>query len=488
MLIHPRSRIENIAPVFEHFWSPHFMAVQGVLEGHEIYVFNVYAPTDRQSREELFTCLIDIVVPHGALFYAGGDFNCTLHGITDRSYAATANDHDSPALRRLLEHWGLQDSIGLLLPDGNAKGSLPLFYERYHTYHYMISGELESSRLDRWYVNGGAHAWAVLTETASPNLRSDHKSVRLHLRSPTNPLRIKKDQQVYPVPHYAQARVDAFVKGELAELARQLDEEDLTPHDAALRWDALKARLIPGMIAAKHRARTTLHRTYRQKLQRLHKQHQQALQAARAGRFIVGRATESTTAVTHLARVITITNREWIRAKRERLFRTHTWRKGKTTKAFFKRISCKFADNFIPTLRPANESPKRNMHDKAEILADAWTPVFQSVKPQMDKIAAVTDWMDPGSTEDTQHLSNAEFITEAAVTTAINACKLGKACGPDRLGNDWYKAYSSILTPILTKLYKLWYDSGHFPASFLQANIFCIIYTIHCYFACFTKL
>lgn len=59
-----------------------------------------------------------------------------------------------------------------------------------------------------------------------------------------------------------------------------------------------------------------------------------------------------------------------------------------------------------------------------------------------------------------------EFISEEAVEAALTACKPDKACGPDRLGNDWYREYAGLLVPILTKLYRVWYKAQVFPASF----------------------
>ncbi|GMF21500.1 unnamed protein product [Phytophthora fragariaefolia] len=64
--------------------------------------------------------------------------------------------------------------------------------------------------------------------------------------------------------------------------------------------------------------------------------------------------------------------------------------------------------------------------------------------------------------------------TEAEVTVATARCKAGKACGPDLLGNEWYKDHAKMLTPILTRLFNDCLDNGHTPSSFLEAYIFSI--------------
>lgn len=54
----------------------------------------------------------------------------------------------------------------------------------------------------------------------------------------------------------------------------------------------------------------------------------------------------------------------------------------------------------------------------------------------------------------------ADCITEEEVRGAIRACKSGKAAGPDRQGNGWYRNYGELLVPILKTLLKIWYGAA----------------------------
>jgi hypothetical protein len=65
-------------------------------------------------------------------------------------------------------------------------------------------------------------------------------------------------------------------------------------------------------------------------------------------------------------------------------------------------------------------------------------------------------------------------IDEAEVRAAIQACKAGKACGPDDLRNEWYRDHCELLVPVLTKLFNCCMEEGHSPLSFLEAFIFSI--------------
>ncbi|KAE9287968.1 hypothetical protein PR003_g25922 [Phytophthora rubi] len=86
----------------------------------------------------------------------------------------------------------------------------------------------------------------------------------------------------------------------------------------------------------------------------------------------------------------------------------------------------------------------------------------------------VCSWMRQVDGDDVAYLASADTITEEAVAKALRACKPDKACGPNRLGNDWYRAYEERLVPLLTKLYRIWYQAQVFPQSFLTADIFCL--------------
>ena len=126
--------------------------------------------------------------------------------------------------------------------------------------------------------------------------------------------------------------------------------------------------------------------------------------------------------------VIPVTKCDWLILKQRRLYRQHTWRMGKTTKAFFKRISCKFGDNIVPYLNPAEGHPVHTANDKANILADDWSPILNG-PPASASAQHVADWMASGPTDDLQSLEPANLFTLETVTSALKACKRGKLVG-----------------------------------------------------------
>lgn len=82
--------------------------------------------------------------------------------------------------------------------------------------------------------------------------------------------------------------------------------------------------------------------------------------------------------------------------------------------------------------------------------------------------------MQAGPTDDVGGLEAQTLFTTDSLTAAFKVCKLGKACGPDRLGNDWYIQYSPELIPLLLKLFTLWYNARICPTCFLETDVFCL--------------
>ncbi|GMF38275.1 unnamed protein product [Phytophthora lilii] len=142
-------------------------------------------------------------------------------------------------------------------------------------------------------------------------------------------------------------------------------------------------------------------------------------------------------------------------------------------KFFFKRICTKYGDNNIPTLRAREGAPDRGAHNKVETLADHWVDVFNGRTDQPGDIKSYVDkFKDQWETQDLSDIDKA--ITEPEVMAAIGKWKLGKACGPDNISNEWYRDDAEQVVPILTRLYNVCLREDCIPESFLEAYIFSI--------------
>lgn len=62
-------------------------------------------------------------------------------------------------------------------------------------------------------------------------------------------------------------------------------------------------------------------------------------------------------------------------------------------------------------------------------------------------------------------------ITESEICAVIKSLPRGKAPGPDGFSNEYYRTFSSILTPHLCTTFNLAMSTGSVPAEFLQATV-----------------
>lgn len=485
ILIDPYGAFKEAAPYLEELWTPHFMAVTGTLNGKSVVVCNLYAPHLPAPREAFFASLQSIVFPADTLIMIGGDFNCTLDDPVDRTYQ-TKGGHDSPALRALLNLWRLLDPVAVARPTRWTNAERQRHQLETHTYHYKIQDKgIASSRLDRWYVSANTLPWVAAWHTVSAGADTDHLGVKLHIRSPDDAIRVRRPAKLHPVPEYAKDAVTKATEAILTDFGLKVQDQSLNAQEAAAQWDQLKVDIAKTTRKCIRESKSKLRGSLKQKLLRLVRQ-QQRLDEDRLGippsvegitDQLDGLSLDDMTSPTRAARLkraIAECKQQRGSIGRQRLFRQQTHWTGKTTRAMFKRVSNKFADNSIHRLDPVAGSPVRNVHDKANTLADAWTPILQQPPAAEKSIDEVLAWIEQATGPTPEQEETATPITDIEVAAAINSCTASKAAGPDRLGNGWYRDYAEQLTPILTRLLNLWYDAGHFPETFLQADIFCL--------------
>ncbi|KAE9276545.1 hypothetical protein PR003_g29033 [Phytophthora rubi] len=273
---------------------------------------------------------------------------------------------------------------------------------------------------------------------------ADHKAVRLQLRSPTDPVRVRKPSRVYPPPSVAAEAVRVVTQQRLTTFLEDLQVSDQDAATWARAWDEFKVELRKDTLSIIKARRKSTRAFYNQKLRRLWKQ-EIRLQEHRAGTDpTVESITEGMDVLSlrdghggsSLQRVrheIQACTRARADAQQRRLFRAAGHSDGKTTRALFRRVSNKYADNEIHRLDAAIGHSDMGVHDKADTLADAWTPIFQQSRFTAAARSEVLHWLgDAGRYQDVL-ADFTDAFTEGEVAAAIGASKPGKACGPDRL-------------------------------------------------------
>lgn len=203
ILANPYGAFKAITPYPEDKWTQNFMALRGTLDATPAIICNVYAPHTYDHRKTFYKTLQNIEFPAGVLLFVGGDFNCTLDERAGRSFTSASGGHGSPALRALLNIWGLLDPIAVARPSKWKHEGLLRHHFETHTYHYTLAGGTEtSSRLDRWYMSRCTLSWVADWHTAQLGAKLDHLGTKLHARSPEDPIRIRRPPRIYPVPQF----------------------------------------------------------------------------------------------------------------------------------------------------------------------------------------------------------------------------------------------------------------------------------------------
>ncbi|OWY97732.1 reverse transcriptase [Phytophthora megakarya] len=407
VLVDPYGAFSNVTPLLEHKWSPHFMELQGFLGGSPVVLLNIYAPCKRGKREAFFTGLAELQIPRDCKVLMGGDFNCTLDPVLDRNRPTAPGVHDSPALRRLLRNWALEDAIMPFRPsrDGWTAPTIAHHHALTHTYGYTVKvGGTGTSRLDRWYLSANAHEWIGGLEVLPLKRGADHHAVVAQIRSPIDPIRIRKATKVFPVPAFASEAVRDLTVSAIRELSVNVKPEETTGQQAAASWDHFKSTISKLTKQRVKQLRRRCTRSYRRRLRRLRKQLDRAIAERLDNDATIATITADMDVLTlekhrgfskvqRARAAIAELQRDRALASKTRMFRSHEWNDQKTTKEFFRRVSTKFGDNVIPTLQPVDGCPKREVHDKANILADAWTPILQQSPGSPEAQRSVLSWI-----------------------------------------------------------------------------------------------
>ena len=143
---------------------------------------NIYAPNQRQDRENFFKQLSKIKVADGEKILLAGDFNCTRMPHLDR-ISSTANYDtvsESPKLDKLIVKWRLLDAVFLVHDVPTNPRDLLKFQNAQMTCIKARS----ASRIDRMYLSENASEWVAAQKVTTPAEDSDHRRMNILLRDP----------------------------------------------------------------------------------------------------------------------------------------------------------------------------------------------------------------------------------------------------------------------------------------------------------------
>lgn len=202
-----------------------------------------------------------------------------------------------------------------------------------------------TARLDRWYVSAPLMEWIAAVEVWRTETQADHHAVRLHLRNPTDPVRVRKPTKVYPPPTIASEAVCEVTKRMLQEFADGLPSDLTDAAHWAREWDALKTAIRKETLQIIKQRRKTARASYKQRVKRLLRQERRLREAAAGHTPTVDTIPDTldvltlsegcgSTPLQRVRHAIKTCARKRASTQQRRLFQTGVYRAGKTTKAF----------------------------------------------------------------------------------------------------------------------------------------------------------
>ncbi|KAF1336357.1 reverse transcriptase, partial [Globisporangium splendens] len=434
--------------------------------------------------EAFYRALSGLLSSHDGPILCGGDFNCTLNQMADRSHNNHNKVHDSRELKKLLQKLNL---VGTLEDDAlrtTDTRDVKAFHRQHHTYYYTLpSGGSASSRLDRWYCSNDHLDWVRSVYQSVVGPFSDHNGVTIRVAAPDKVIQSKKPRVVYPLPKNAAAHAAIIGKDFFEKVHDQLDElrgRYSSPRDYALAtanwWDEAKIALRIRYLEAKKSYFARLNQGYKKKIQRLQRRlsESEAQMLGHSGGAVgdhnVELSQEFLTTATSIRRAIAECKSKWQASKRDRIFREHMHHERKTSKSFYKRISTKFLDNTIFALGgTATYGPMRS-RELADDMGEGWKSIMQQAPTLQTDIDQI---LDPGTAIPPSDRLGflLKPIDSSEIKQAVKKCKRGKAHGPDELGNDWYRDHCDEITGLFERLFNLWIPECVLPRRAIPTTI-----------------
>ncbi|OWZ22547.1 reverse transcriptase [Phytophthora megakarya] len=339
--------------------------VSVVMGGKKFLLVNVYAPSDGGDRVNFYIKMKRLQFPPDEEVICGGDFNCVLDTM-DRSGRMDKDDQGARELQGLVSSCGWIDAdhqheTNSRDQEGHAS--------THHTYrHRLQSGELVTSRLDRWYVEPQALQMVRGITVAEPACQSDHRTVLLEMHPPGGPIRLRKTSKLYPAPAYVETAMRSLIQSKLGVFENQINR--IPALELPKEWDSFKSSLANEMTVLTKEARQRTTRGFRQKIKRL-KQQLAKLQYEKEEQYNESRKI--------LAELQAVQDTRRLVRRRALIFRSR-WNTKTSTRFFFRRICTKFGDTIIPRLRQIAHGVHRSEHQQADILADNWTAILNGAK------------------------------------------------------------------------------------------------------------
>ncbi|KAE9337230.1 hypothetical protein PR003_g12105 [Phytophthora rubi] len=177
ILLNPYGSVSLAQPWGQEHWSEHLIMLTGVIDGKVFMFINIYAPVHGAVRTQFFRKQLSIPFPADVEYLVGGDFNCVEKNGLDRVGGSKRSDIGAKVLSAWSDKLGIVDTGFRNMPVRSGAREKEKYARDHHTHrHKAASGEVGTSRLDRWYISASAKKMVRSVKAEDPPCRTDHRA------------------------------------------------------------------------------------------------------------------------------------------------------------------------------------------------------------------------------------------------------------------------------------------------------------------------
>ena len=420
-----------------------YVLVIGEIEGQYITLINVYNPPGQGA--DLMKKILTLLMTEGkGMIIMGGDLNLIMNQKDTQSKIKHKAEQAAVLMRKAQIELGLVDVWRCLHPQEKAF----TFFSGAHDVY---------SRLDYFFIFKNDISKVIKCEIL-PIAITDHAPVimELNLKREQGETSWRLNNSLLEDQRF-KAKIEQSVKSYL-EIN---DNEEVT---SIILWEAAKATIRGEIIAyssQKKREREREKNTLENKIKGLQEQHERHLDK------------EIQKQLKEAKKALDIIETQEIEKDLMLCRQTYYDNSPKALKILAAKLKKQKEKSTITIIKDGNDVLQRGKTNIAACFRDYYQNLYtpETVDVSMHKIKEYLTPLNLPIVTDKQNNDLVKPITQAEITTVIQKSKTGKSPGSDGFTNEFFKCFSSVLLPILCRVFNDILQTGKWPDTWNSAII-----------------
>lgn len=423
-----------------------YILISGHIASYPVTLLNVYGPNsdDPSFFHKIFELLPDDKSSH---IYIGGDFNCYLDPLVDRtSTNSPATKNTSKTLNNLMTSRNIIDVWRLKNPNKKEFSFYSAVHNSYTRIDYFLTEAVDLSSVH----NSEYHARVI----------SDHSPVSLQIKTnlPKNKQKWRFNPQLLLLPDFKD-----YINKAIQDFFDLNDNGEVS--DSTL-WEAFKATMRGYIISyesLKKREKTTKQKDLQKEIKRIEEMHTNSLAKSDYNK-ILKLKNEYNSIIQEEICDLLIKNKQ-----------KHFEISDKPLKLLSRQLKGDQAKTAIYKIRSKTGEICTDMEDINNIFKDFYVELYKSnADASLINLNDFFTKLSLPQLNKEQQIFLDDLISVDEISKALYSFPPNKCPGPDGFGVEFYQAFAKKLTPILLRMFNYSFSRGSLPDSLYEANI-CVI-------------